>query len=72
MNTAKLMGKIVEKGSSVEKLAKVLGINKSTFYKKMDKECHTDFYRREIIAIKRELDLTGDEMAAIFFADQVA
>ena len=55
MNKAKLMAAIVERGSSVEKLSKTIGINKSTFYKKMEKDNHADFYRRELIAIQREL-----------------
>ena len=72
MNKAKLMAAIIERGTSVEKLSKTMGINKSTFYKKMEKDNHADFYRRELIAIQRELNLTDDEMTAIFFAEQVA
>lgn len=68
MNTKKLMAKIIEKGMSVEKLSFIMGINKTTFYKKLDKDCHTDFYRREMVAIQKELGLTNDELFAIFFA----
>lgn len=68
MNTNKLMAKIVEKGTNVENLAKVMGINKSTFYKKLDRQYHADFYRREIRAIQDELGLTDEEVHAIFFA----
>jgi lambda repressor-like predicted transcriptional regulator len=72
MNRAKLMAKIVENGTSVERLSYIMGINKSTFYKKLNKECHADFYRREMIVIRNELNLTNDEMTAIFFPEQVA
>ena len=69
MNTAKLMGKIAENGMSVEKLSYIMGINKATFYKKMEKKYNTDFYRREMMTIKRELHLTDRDMKAIFFAE---
>lgn len=72
MNSAKLMAKIVENGTSVEKLSYLMGINKSTFYKKLRKDYHADFYRREMIMIRNELNLTNDEMTAIFFSEQVA
>lgn len=72
MNTNKLMAKIVERGTSVERLSYIMGINKSTFYKKLNKDYHADFYRREMIMIRNELNLTNDEMTAIFFADNVA
>lgn len=72
MNRNKLLAVLIERGMSVEKLAKCLGINKATLYKKMDKNQHADFYRRELIAIQRELGLSNDEMNAIFFEEQVA
>ena len=68
MNTNKLMAKIVERGTSVERLSYILGINKATFYKKLRKDYHADFYRREMLTIQNELGLTNDEMYAIFFA----
>jgi transposase-like protein len=72
MNKLELLAAIVRNGSSVEKLSKKIGINKSTFYKKMDENTRADFYRRELIIIQKELHLTDEEMTAIFFADEVA
>ena len=59
----KLRAKIVEKGTTVDDLAKRIGLCSSSFYRKMNK---SSFLVREVDAIVRELNLTTDEAVAIF------
>jgi predicted transcriptional regulator len=70
-NINKLKGKIVENGLTVEKIAISIGVDKSTFYRKMKNEGKT-FTIREAGIIARELSLTPDEVNAIFFTHTVA
>lgn len=65
-NKNKLNAKIIEKGFSVQEIAKLLGINSSTLYRKMNSE--TDFTRNEIAMLREYLDFSLDEMNDIFFA----
>lgn len=63
----RLYGALNAKGISVPEFARLLGINKTTLYRKITGE--TDFYRREVEASARIL---GKEAAfAIFFAQEV-
>lgn len=71
VNVNKLRGKIVECGLNVEKLAELIGIDKSTFYRKLMNDGET-FTIGEADAIARELGLTGEEVNAIFFSQFVA
>jgi DNA-binding phage protein len=70
-NINKLRGKIVEKGINVSELAKTLGINKSTLYRKL-KNNGEDISIKEANLIIKELNLTIEEVNAIFFSQFVA
>ena len=65
MNVLKLKGKMVEKGFAADSLAKAIGIDKSTFYRKT--ECLKKFSVGEAQKIKEVLHLTDKEFMAIFF-----
>ena len=70
-NINKLKGKIVEKGINVSDLAKVLGINKSTLYRKL-KNNGENISIREAVGMINELDLSAEEANEIFFNQFVA
>ena len=65
-NINKLKGKIVEKGINVSDLAKALGINKSTLYRKL-KNNGENISIREAVGMINELDLSAEEANEIFF-----
>lgn len=65
-NRYKLKAKIVEKGFNLEQIAQKLGINPATMYRKMTLE--SDFTRNEIAILKEVLNLSIEEINAIFFA----
>lgn len=71
VNVSKLKGKIVERGINVDAVAEKIGIDKSTFYRKLANEGST-FTIGEADAISKVLELTRDEVNAIFFAQYVA
>ncbi|WP_303015400.1 helix-turn-helix domain-containing protein [Holdemania massiliensis] len=66
MNVNKLKGRIVEKGMNIDSLAREMGVNKSTLYRKIasDGDCLT---LKDADSIVKILDLTKDEALAIFF-----
>ena len=70
VNVLKLKGKMVEKKINAEELAKRIGMDRATFYRRLSKS--DDFTIKEVDSIVRELGLTMDETNAIFFADFVA
>lgn len=69
LDIQKLKGKIVEKGKSVETLSREIGINPSTFYRKLN---NNSFEIEEADRIVSILALTGAEATAIFFSQLVA
>ena len=71
MNVNKLKGKIVENGLSVKEVSVSIGIEKSTFYRKLNNQGET-FTVREINLIRETLKLTKEEAMAIFFMNSVA
>lgn len=71
VNVNKLKGKIVENGMSVQELAELVNIDKATFYRKLNANGET-FLIREADAISKALNLTGEEVNAIFFSQYVA
>lgn len=71
MNVNKLKGKIVENGLSVKEVSESIGIEKSTFYRKLNNQGET-FTVREINLIRETLKLTKEEAMAIFFMNSVA
>lgn len=71
INRNKLKGKMVENGINAKALSKKIGIDMSTFYRKLQNDGDT-FLVKEVDLMARELNLTGDEINSIFFADFVA
>ncbi len=67
VNTDKLRGKIVECGYTQEFVAKSMGIDRSTFSRKM-KNDGLEFTIGEAHALCKILHLTAEEASAIFFA----
>lgn len=65
-NVSMLRGKMVERNISVEELAEKLCVDKSTLYRRLDREGDT-FTIKEASIIVRELHLTKEEAIAIFF-----
>lgn len=63
----KLKGKIVECGYSVEQIAKILGVNPATLYRKLSQE--SEFTRNEIATLKSTLKLTVSEINEIFLLE---
>jgi DNA-binding XRE family transcriptional regulator len=71
VNVNKLKGKIVECGLNIEELSSKIGINKTTFYRKMSSDGKY-FTIEEADLISKELNLTYDEVNSIFFSQYVA
>lgn len=69
LDTLKLKGKIIESGKSIETLSAELGINQSTFYRKLKNNTFEIGEADKIVAI---LSLSGEEAVAIFFKQFVA
>lgn len=66
-NVNKLKGKIVECGLNVPTLAKKLGIDKATLYRKLSSGGGS-FTIKEANIIVKELKLSEDEANAVFFS----
>ena len=66
----KLKDKMATSRKSAESMAGYLGINVSTFYRKMNGE--SDFTRNEIMLITSFLGLSSADVFAIFFAKELA
>lgn len=66
INVAKLKGLIVERGTTQQAVADSIGINRSTFYRKMKNG--GEFTIAEAKKIKEEIPLTDDEAIEIFLA----
>lgn len=69
LNKEKLKARIIENGSSIEKLSCAIGISKTTFYRKITKG---SFLVSEAEAIAHELKLSPQDASTIFFASIVA
>lgn len=64
MNINRLKGKIVESGLNIGQVAELIGINRTSFYRKLH-----DFEKltvREAIALKKVLNLNDEEAYKIF------
>lgn len=70
MNKTELEVEMLRKGFSTPVLANKIGINKKTLYSKMRGE--TSFNQREILAIKKTLELDNERIFDIFFEDNVS
>ena len=71
VNVAKLNGKIAERGMNKTQLAKLMGIDPSTLYRKLSGDCAT-LLVKDAIRIAEILELTAEECSEIFFAQKVA
>ncbi|MDR2091166.1 MAG: helix-turn-helix transcriptional regulator [Clostridiales bacterium] len=67
----KLKGNIIERGLTVGQLAESINIDKSTFYRKLNKDVES-FTIKEVSLIIKTLNLSLDEIHEIFFAENVA
>ena len=66
----KLKAKIVERGLNVERLAESIGIDRATLYRRLTNGSTFTIGEADLIA--NALDLNGDDVNAIFFAQFVA
>lgn len=71
MNVSKLRGKVVEKGMSITTLAKLVGIDRSSLYRKLRNQGET-LTIKEANRIVEILQLSKEESMAIFFNSFVA
>lgn len=71
VNVNKLKGKIVEKGMTIESVAKAIGIDTSTFYRKLQTSGEK-FTIKEADDITTFLGLEAAEATSIFFSQLVA
>lgn len=65
-NKNKLKAKFTENGLTIEQVAQILGINPATLHRKLAGE--SEFTRNEIAMLKNSLQISLDEINAIFFA----
>lgn len=70
INCNMLKGKIIERGLTVEKLAEIMGIDKSTLYRKLSNG--DTMLVKDANTIVKALNLSANEALAIFFGDLVA
>lgn len=66
MNINKLKGKIVENGMNVETLASIIGVDRSSLYRKLNNGEKLTI--GEAIKIKGALELTDSEACEIFLS----
>ena len=71
INTQLLKARMVERGISAENLAKLVGMNPSTFYRKM-KTGGNSFTVAEMFAIVDALELTDEDAVRIFLQRKLA
>ena len=64
MNINKLRAKIVEKGLNVESFSRLIGVNRSSMYRKLN---NGRFTIAEALRIKEALELSTKEASDIFF-----
>lgn len=70
INTAKLKGLIVERGKTQQAVADSIGIDRSTFYRKMKNG--GEFSIEEVNRMVKEIPLNTKEAIVIFFGEKVA
>jgi len=71
LNVNKLKGKIVENEMNITTLAKRMGIDRATLYRKINRDGET-FTIKVVNLIVKILNLTTEEAMEIFFKDFVA
>ena len=67
LNVRKLRAKMIENNFSVDALSTIIGVSKSSFYRKLT-EKGKNFTIGEAKAIARALNFTARDFSAIFFA----
>lgn len=70
MNKNLLAYYVRDRNSTMAALAELIGVNITTFYRKVNGI--SDFYRNEILMIALYLKLTPNEVNAIFFDSELA
>lgn len=70
-NADKLKAVLKEKEMSIEEISKVIGIDKSTFYRKLASN-GASFTIGEVEKLSKALALSVDDINAIFFSNFVA
>lgn len=70
MDRNRLKAELVLRGENIEGLAKVLGISKSSAYRKINGE--SEFSRKEIEEVLSFLGISAEEGCQIFFAQKVS
>lgn len=68
----KLRAKIVEHDMTVEQVAKRMGVDRSTLYRKLKKSSGESFTIGEVRKLSEILRLTPSEITDIFFSEDVA
>ncbi len=71
VNVNKLRGRMVECRVNADKMASMIGVNRATFYRKLENAGEA-FTIREVGIIAKALNLNTDELNAIFFGAEVA
>lgn len=69
MNVNKLKAKCVERGINIDTLSKNVGIDRGTFYRKLNND---GFSVEDAVKISDNLELTNVEILTIFFEKSVA
>lgn len=69
MNVQMLKGKIVEAATTQEAIADAIGVDRSTFYRKMKRKGNS-FTVEEMNKIVASIPLTKEEAVSIFFEQQ--
>lgn len=71
VNIKKLRGKMVERGINVEQMAQIIGVDRSTMYRKLNSEGE-NISIKEASIMAKELGLSFKEVNEIFFDENVA
>ena len=71
VNVDKLRGRMVEYKVNADKMAAMIGVNRATFYRKLENAGEA-FTIREVNIIAKALNLDLNELNAIFFSKTVA
>ena len=71
VNVDMLRGRMVEHKINADKMAALIGVNRATFYRKLENAGEA-FTVREVNVIAKALNLDLNELNAIFFSTDVA
>lgn len=71
VNVDRLRGRMVEYKINVDKMAALIGINRATFYRKMENNGEA-FTIREVNVMSKALNLSLTEVNDIFFGEKIA